>query len=90
MKTNFPLPHADRQKTYSILSVSNVNWTLVRVPLIEFANHRGQIIVDLEDCKGDKISAADIAYFLVEQLSNDKYFKKSPFLANPNLIPSGN
>ena len=82
MRTNFPRPHADRQKTYSILSESSVNWTLVRVPLIEFSNIRGQIIVNLEDCKGDKISAADIATFLIEQLSDDKYFKKSPFIAN--------
>ena len=82
MRTNFPRPHADRQKAYSILSKSNVNWTLVRVPLIEFSNVRGQTIVNLEDCKGDKISAADIAIFLIEQLSDDNYFKKAPFIAN--------
>ncbi len=82
MRTNFPRPHADIQKTYSILSKSDLNWTLVRVPLIEFSDVKGQIIVDLEDCKGDKISAADIASFLIEQLFDDKYFKKSPFIAN--------
>jgi len=64
MRTNFPRPHANRQKTYSILSKSNINWTLVRVPFIEFSNVRGQTIVDLEDCKGDKISATDIAMMI--------------------------
>jgi putative NADH-flavin reductase len=82
MKTNFPVPHADRQKTYSLLSASELNWTLVRVPLIEFSELRGKIGVSLEDCPGDKISAADIAAFLVEQLSDDKFHRRSPFIAN--------
>ncbi len=82
MKTNFPRPHADRQKAYSILSKSNANWTLVRVPLIEFSSVKGKIIVNLEDCKGDKISAIDIATFLIEQLFDKRYIKKAPFIAN--------
>lgn len=82
MKTNFPIPHSDRQKTYSILSGSELNWTLVRVPLIEFSDLRNEIKVSLEDCPGDKIGAADIAAFLIDQLSNDQYLRKSPFIAN--------
>jgi len=31
---------------------------------------------------GEKISATDIAIFLIEQLSDDTYVKKSPFMAN--------
>ncbi len=82
MKTNFPRSHADRQKAYSILSKSNVNWTLVRVPLIKFSSVKGKIIVNLEDCKGDKISGIDIATFLIEQLFDKRYIKKAPFIAN--------
>jgi len=82
MKMNFPLIHADRQKTYSILSTSDLNWTLVRVPFIEFIDARGETIVSLEDCRGEKISATDIATFLIEQLSDDIYIKRAPFIAN--------
>jgi putative NADH-flavin reductase len=82
MKMNFPLIHADRQKTYSILSTSDVNWTLVRVPFIEFTDAKGETIVSLEDCRGKKISATDIATFLIEQLSDATYVRKSPFIAN--------
>ena len=82
MKMNFPLIHADRQKTYSILSTSDANWTLVRVPFIEFTDARGETIVSLEDCRGKKISATDIATFLIEQLSDGTYVRKSPFIAN--------
>jgi len=82
MKKSFPEIHADRQKSYSILSASEVNWTLVRVPFIEFTDTVGETIVSLEDCRGKKISAADIATFIVNQLSDDTYIKKSPFIAN--------
>ena len=82
MKANFPLIQEDRQKTFTILSTSNVDWTLVRVPFIEFTDERRETQVSLEDCCGDKISAADIASFLIEQLESDLYIKKSPFIAN--------
>ncbi len=81
MKNNFPAIHADRQKTYSILSNSEVNWTLVRVPFIEFTDTSDKIIVSLKDCPGKKISATDIAIFLCEQLSDVTYFRKAPFIA---------
>ena len=82
MKTNFPAIHEDRQKAYSVLSSSNVNWTLIRVPFIDFAAMAGKTIVSLEDCPGNKISASDIATFVVRQLRDDTYFKKSPFISN--------
>ncbi|MEO7048617.1 MAG: NAD(P)H-binding protein [Ferruginibacter sp.] len=82
MKMTFPVIHVDRQKTYSILSTSDVNWTLIRVPFIEFTDTKGETIVSLEDCRGNKISANDIANFVIEQLSDETYVKKSPFIAN--------
>jgi putative NADH-flavin reductase len=82
IKMTFPVIHADRQKTYSILSTSDVNWTLVRVPFIEFTDTKGETIVSLEDCHGNKISANDIATFVIEQLSDETYVKKPPFIAN--------
>ena len=88
MKMNFPLIHADRQKTYSILSASDLNWTLVRVPFIEFTDTKDKTMVSLEDCPGNKISAADIANFVIEQLSVDNYIKKSPFISNAEIVIS--
>ena len=82
MKANFPLIHEDRQKTYTLLSQSNVDWTLVRVPFIEFSENKSKIKIDLEDCVGSKINASDIAYFVVEQLSNRTYLRKTPFITN--------
>jgi putative NADH-flavin reductase len=82
MKTNFPVIHSDRQKTYSFLSESDVDWTLVRVPFIEFTDTAEEILVSTVDCPGKRISAGCIAEFLTEQLMVDTYSKKSPFIAN--------
>ena len=38
MKANFPLIQEDRQKAYSALLESPLDWTLVRVPMIEFTD----------------------------------------------------
>jgi len=82
MKSTFPLIQEDRQKAYNLLLVSEVHWTLVRVPFIEFVDTVNTITVSLEDCLGNKISASSIAVFLTEQLVDDTYLKKSPFIAN--------
>ncbi len=82
MKMNYPEIHADRQRTYSVLSASEAKWTLVRVPLIEFTDLTHETVVNLEDCKGSKISAADIAGFVVDQLLDETYVRKAPFISN--------
>lgn len=82
MKKTFPISTTDRQLEYDILVNSNIDWTLVRLPLIEQTDERNQVNVDLEDCPGDKISATDLAFCLIEQLSSKAFIKKSPFLSN--------
>jgi len=83
MKANYSIYHEDKQKAFSILSASDTSWTLVRVPFIQFTDERNELRVSLEDCLGTKISAADIAAFLVDQLDDTAYIRKSPFIANP-------
>lgn len=82
MREHFPVSTADKQLEFDILSNSNVSWTLVRLPLIEQTDKEGEIVVSLDDCYGDKISAADLAVFLIEQLFADTFVGKSPFIAS--------
>jgi len=82
MKSNYPETTRDKQVEFEILSKSDVNWTLVRLPLIEQTDERRGAIVSLNDCPGDKISSTDLAHFLMEQLSDKTYSRKSPFIAN--------
>ncbi|MBX3254208.1 MAG: NAD(P)H-binding protein [Chitinophagaceae bacterium] len=82
MKKTFPVSTVNKQSEFDILSNSNIDWTLVRLPFIEQTDKEGEIIVSLEDCPGEKISAIDLANFLIEQLSNDEFIRKSPFVAS--------
>ena len=82
MRKIFPISTANKQSEFDILSKSEIDWTLVRLPLIEQTDKSGEIIVSLEDCPGDKISATDLANFLIKQLSSDTFVKKSPFVAS--------
>lgn len=82
MRKNFPISTGNKQSEFDILSTSEVDWTLVRLPLIEQTDESGEIIVSLQDCPGDKISATDLANFLIKQLSTDTFVRKSPFIAS--------
>ena len=82
MKNTFPLSTADKQLEYENLSTSNVEWTLVRLPLIELTEERNPVVSNLEDCQGDKISATDLAHFLIEQLTSETFIRKAPFIYN--------
>jgi len=82
MYENYPKTTHDRQLEFEVLSASDINWTLVRLPMIEQTDLRSKMMVSLEDCPGEKISATDLAHFVVEQLSSDAYSRKAPFIAN--------
>ncbi|WP_431243385.1 NAD(P)-dependent oxidoreductase [Flavobacterium sp. P21] len=81
MKINFPEIQKDRQLTYDLLVDSAVDWTLVRVPFIEFTDEKTEIAVNTEDCAGDKISARNIADFMIEEMVLNKFLKKAPFIS---------
>ncbi|OEK04250.1 NAD(P)-dependent oxidoreductase [Roseivirga misakiensis] len=82
MKANYPVPHADKQKSYAILAESSIDWTFVRVPLIDFDAAITPITINLENCIGDKISAASIAAFMIDQLTKDDFIRQAPFISN--------
>jgi putative NADH-flavin reductase len=82
MKANYPEIQVDRQKAYSFLSASELNWTLVRIPFIEFLDTAGELAVNLEDCPSSRINAGILAIFMVDQLSDETYIRKAPFVAS--------
>lgn len=82
MYQNYPETTSDKQKEYQLLSESNLDWTLVRLPLINLTDKSFPTETSLVDCKGESISAADLAEFLVSQIDVSDYLGKSPFLYN--------
>ncbi|WP_353717567.1 NAD(P)H-binding protein [Dyadobacter sp. 676] len=82
MRTTFPAIHEDRQRSYSILAGSHAEWIMVRVPYIEFTGSRAEVKVSAADSPGGKIDAADIAGFMIDQLTDDTWLRKAPFISN--------
>ncbi|MBE9464030.1 NAD(P)-dependent oxidoreductase [Dyadobacter subterraneus] len=82
MKSKFPEIHADRVKAYNLLIQSDANWTLVRLPVIEYTDQIFPVEANVEDCLGSKISSKNIAIFLEEQIFDKTYARKAPFLYN--------
>ncbi|WP_312992148.1 NAD(P)-dependent oxidoreductase [Chryseobacterium flavum] len=82
MYQHYPETTADKQKEYELLLESNLDWTLVRLPLISLTEEHFTTAVSLTDCKGENISAADLAGFLISQIEASAYCRKAPFLYN--------
>lgn len=82
MYQNYPETTVDKQKEYKLLTKSNLDWTLVRLPLINLTDECFKTETSLEDCKGENISATDLGKFLVSQIDDEAFIKRSPFLYN--------
>ncbi|WP_316778153.1 NAD(P)-binding oxidoreductase [Pedobacter antarcticus] len=82
MKENYPEIQTDRQNAYTLLTQSEADWTMVRVPMIEFSAQKTDFAIDLADCLGQQITACNIASFLTEQLPDTQFYRKSPFISN--------
>lgn len=82
MKSHFPEIQEDRQKSYTILEKSDLDWTIIRVPFIEFNGVKTETKVSEKDCLGSRIDASSIAEFMVNQLSDTTYCRKAPFIAS--------
>jgi putative NADH-flavin reductase len=82
MKLFVPAIIADRQKAYGLLSGSDLDWTLVRSSMIELTDARRSVKTSLTDSPGRKISATDLANFLVDQLTDKEFIRKAPFISS--------
>jgi len=82
MYENYPKSTQDRQDEYDLLVASELDWTLVRLPMIALIDERKKTKTSLVDCLGDTISATDLAHFLIEQISDTSFIKEAPFIAN--------
>jgi uncharacterized protein YbjT (DUF2867 family) len=83
MQKHYPLFMADRERELALLSASEVAWTSVRLPLLVEGPALGQVEARLDYLPGPTITVADLAHFLLAQLTSPQYVKKAPFVANP-------
>ena len=73
---------ADWQKELDILLRSDVEWTMVRLPIVVDKPSLGQVQVDLASPPGKKINGYDLAKFAVAQITDLTYVRKAPFVGN--------
>lgn len=71
MYQNYPKTTADKQVEYEVLAASNLDWTLIRLPMIQQTDDIPEVITSLQDCPGDYISASSLGKWIIEQLSSD-------------------
>ena len=72
----------DKKKELSILNNSKVEWTLIRLPFVVEGTGFGNVKESMTDMPGIKITNEDIASFIINQIENKTYVRKTPFIAN--------
>jgi putative NADH-flavin reductase len=82
MYDNYPISTADKQKEYELLTASDIDWTLIRLPLIMQTDERTAIETSLINCEGDQINASNLAEFIIEALRDVAFVKQAPFIWN--------
>jgi len=82
MYDNYPVSTADKQKEYEHLTASNLDWTLIRLPMIIQTDEQTPVGTSLLNCDGEQINAANLAQFIIEQLGEQAFVKQAPFIWN--------
>lgn len=82
MEHTFPISTKSKQNEYELILNSGLDWTIVRLPMIELTDQKNPVGTDLKDCKGNSISATSLAAFLADQIHSGQFIQKAPFIFN--------
>ena len=82
-KTLLKWPVAEQVSQYAALSHSNIEWTMVMPPMLTNGPARGACRIDGEALlrNGSRISRADVANFMMQQLDNPQWIRKGVYLS---------
>ena len=84
VKRVVPGGYAEIVRIGKAVRASRLDWTLVRVPLLNEKQRTKSVRVGYLGQKVVKsaISRADLAWFMLEQVQNDEYVRKAPVISN--------
>lgn len=85
MKNLFKTRYRDIIKTGEIITGSNLNWTVVRVPVLNNKPATGNLRVGYTgdgNVRFFSLSKEDLANFLVQQVESRSYIRKAPVVSN--------
>ena len=74
--------YKDKERQEAAIRASSLDWVLVRPAMLTDDPARGsaRAFTDLAGVKGGKIARADVARFVVEQLTTDTWLRRTPVL----------
>jgi len=79
----FPKVIEDRKLEWEVLfSNKQIDWTLIRLPFVKDSLKSNDIKESLTNMPGTKITNQDIATFILDQINNQKYIHKAPFISH--------
>ncbi|MEI9422088.1 SDR family oxidoreductase [Mesorhizobium sp. Cs1299R1N1] len=75
--------YEDKDRQEDAIRASTLDWTIVRPMVLNDKPARGRIkaLTDLSGVHGGTISRADVADFVVQQLTADTWLRKSPLIS---------
>lgn len=82
VRLRYPGILQDRQAEFGLLADSELDWTLVRCPLIEDQSSDGWPQVSLTTPGSFYLRAEELARFILAQVENPTYVRKGPFLSS--------
>ena len=75
--------YKDKDRQEALIRASSLDWVIVRPAVLNDEKARGSVraITDLAGFKGGNIARADVARFVVDQLTNDFWLKQTPLIS---------
>jgi uncharacterized protein YbjT (DUF2867 family) len=75
--------YADKDRQEAIVRASDLDWVLVRPVILSDKPAKGSVRAqtDLSNIHGGSIARADVAAFVVQQLTDDAWLRRAPLIA---------
>ncbi|WP_158818975.1 NAD(P)-dependent oxidoreductase [Methylocapsa sp. S129] len=75
--------YADKDRQEAVVRASDLDWVLVRPVVLNDKPAKGSVRAqtDLSDIHGGSIARADVAKFVVQQLTDDTWLRRAPLIA---------
>ncbi len=74
--------YQDKDRQEEIIKASDVDWVIVRPAFLTNGPLTGKyrVFTDLTGVRGRRISRADVAHFMLQQLHSDRYLRQTPLI----------
>ena len=75
--------YEDMKRTVDTVRASDVDWTVVRVPMLTDDPAKGNVkVAYVGKGMGPRITRADMAHFMLDQVEDERYLHEAPAISN--------